>query len=302
MRIENSFENCDNPIQPLLGATVSSIEYLKEEKEIFRLEREKAEMLEIEEFSQQHAPITVVFHKEWKSYVMVRNYTLLSDKAVSKPYSSRYECEKAAKEVIRKTHELANQYVTTGNSKSVSKTVAKEYAEYLQAVFASSKDLLKSCCEDLGRTEVYEKIQRMVMECEKSLRSVLEEELNDSRDYYQMYRLDYFYDMIDIDVTDCRVSEGGLFRAMEAVFADNMHYTYTGVWSAISELEKDLNENLTTFYRRAYAEYISYIGKMEALLDTLDKSFMKQRTKEKQESEIEKTIKNMIKQEKSNGG
>ena len=117
-----------------------------------------------------------------------------------------------------------------------------------------------------------------------------------------MYRLDYFYDKIDIDVTDCRVSEGGLFRAMEAMFADSMHYAYTGVWDAVSELEKDLNENLTTFYRRAYAEYTAYIGQMEVLLDTLDKNFMKQQTKEKRESEIEKAIKTMMKYGNDNGG
>jgi len=284
-------------LQQILQASLDVAEMVQQDMSRTDLEREKAEQLQNEEYAKQHAPLTVAFHQEWKSHVMVQSYHLPYEKAVSKSFSSRYECEKAAKEVIRQAHDLANRYVTAGDSKSVSRRVAAEYAETVQFIFKNNQEALQSCCKALGKSDTYEKIVQLVNNCEKTLRAVYDEELTDSRDYYEMYRLDYFYDQIEIEENDCRISEGEIFRALEAVLADNIQYTYTGVWSAISELEKDLNGNLTTFYRRAYAEYTNYIAKIEQLLDSLDADFYKTKSEEKKDNPINNAILNMMKQE-----
>lgn len=260
-------------------------------------EAEQEETLRMEEFAKQHAPITVAFHQEWKSSVMVRSYFLPCEASSAGSYGSRFECEKAAKEAVCKAYELAERYVTAGDSKSVSRTVAAEYAGVVQSVFKAHQEMLQSYCQSHGYNELYNEIVCLVHNSEKSLRSVLDEELKDSSDYYKMYRLDYFLDKIEIEEIDGRISENEILRIMEALFADNLQYTYTGVWAAISEMEKDLNEHITTFYRRAYTEYCAYLAEIERLLDALDADFMKQQQRDKkQESAIEKTLKKMMQQ------
>lgn len=261
------------------------------------LNEEETEHQLMEVYAKQHAPLTTAFHQEWKGHVFVHSYSLPTEKASSKWYTSRYECETAAKEAVRQAYELANKYVTAAESKSVSRTVAEEYAALLKGVFTAHQEALQSCCMLLNKQDEFQKIVQLVNQCEKNLRSKYEEELMNSWEYYKMYRMDYFYDKIEIEEHDNRISDGMLLRAFEALFTDNIEYTYSGVWDAILELEKDLNENLTTFYRRAHAEYMDYIAEIEILLDSLDDAFCKQISSAKQESPIMAAISNMMKQE-----
>jgi len=273
------------------------LEVTKEDMQKRIKARTKFEAIDFEEYARHHAPLTVAFHQDWKSYTMFLGYTLPTEYTVSKPYVSQYECEKEAKLAVRNAYDLANRYVTAGDSKSVAKRVAKEYADLVRSVFSTHKELLKSCCDSLGHTVTYEKIDKLVYDCEKELESVYDRELLDSSDYYKMYRLDYFYDKIEIETADSRISEGEAIQALESLFTSNIQYFYTGVWSAISELEKDLNEHLATFYRVAYLEYMNYISKIETLLDSLDNDFMKQPNADNKESAITKAIKSIMKQE-----
>ena len=256
-----------------------------------------AEQQLMEEYAKQHAPLTIAFHAEWKGYVLMDFYSLPTEKAVSKWYTSRYQCELAAKEAIRQAYELANRYVTISENKNVSHIVAAEYADLLKSVFSKYQTALQSCCTLLNKEDTYRQIEKKIATSEEYLKRKYEEELLQSWEYYEMYRLDYFYDKIEVEEHDNRISEGTILRAFEAMFTDNIEYTYAGVWDAISELEKDLNENLTTFYRRAHVEYIEYIAEIETLLDSLDDEFCKLVSSAKQESPIMAAISNMMKQE-----
>jgi len=127
------------------------------------------------EYAKHHAPLTTAFHRAWKGLVIKDIHTLPLDKAVSKRYSSRYECEKAAKEAIKHVYEIANKYVTVTESKCVARATASRYADTLMDVFMEHKEALHSLSKALGKNAVYQQIEKMIYGCKKALRECYEE-------------------------------------------------------------------------------------------------------------------------------
>ena len=89
---------CLNLLYPLIS--IITVEAVK--KNIKRLKEEEKQHLE--DFAQQHAPVTTAFHKEWKSRVRTCSYDFQLDKMEGRTYSSYSECEKSAKDIVQQAY------------------------------------------------------------------------------------------------------------------------------------------------------------------------------------------------------
>jgi hypothetical protein len=61
--------------------------------------------------------------------------------------------------------------------------------------------------------------------------------------------------------------EDVLGRILETIFTNTKEYSVTNIFSSISEMESDLRDNATTFYKFAQSEYQQYVTKIETQLE-----------------------------------
>lgn len=226
-------------------------------------------------FPETHSALATVFHNKLKTHRIYEHYHLPFDSSVMGTfYNSRSECDAAKKSALEKAYHTAGRYITPGDSKCIAKTAAEYYHEQIQDIFTPQilKGLQK-LCELNNHSSVYQKLQEILGQNKKKILSLLETELRESADYYNMYQFDYFMDQVEIEEHDYRISEGGFFRALETLAGGSIQYTITDIHSAISEMENDLNDHANTFFNTAQSEYEDYCRDIEELLQEIGSDF-----------------------------
>lgn len=220
-------------------------------------------------------PFARAFYEELEQGEIYRIYRLTWDSDVAAEfYTSRSACESAVRESLQETYNKAQGYVTPGSPRCIASEAASVYGKHVSRCFTPVIDRLRSWCDGIGKITVFQKLFDLTENCEENLRTIFEKELTESADYYSMYRFDYFLEQTEIDTHDFRVSEGGLFRVLETLLADNVQYTVSSLSEPVCEMEKDLNEHAAAFFRCALHLYSEYIHEILLLLDCMGKGLL----------------------------
>lgn len=221
-------------------------------------------------FHESHTPLATAFHKKLEGRKLIQKHYIHYNTSISAKYfKSKSECENAKKNCIQKAYREASNYISTGNSKSVSEEAADFYSKQIISVFADVRQKLEILCSLTGVSEQCRNLMKKIDKSRTNLKMEFEDELNSNADYYSMYQIDYFCDQVEVEKHDYRYSEGAFFRALEALLTDGIQYSITNMYSVISELENDLNSQISTFYNAALKIYSSYIAEIETYLDKI---------------------------------
>lgn len=240
-----------------------------------------------DDFHETHTPLATAFHNKLKSGKYINTHRIQFDTSIASTFfKSKYECETTRKRCIQKAYDEATNYLTSGNSISLSNEVADYYSERIISAFTGSRDKLETLCSINGTSELYRVLTDKIDNSRKKLKTIFEKELDDNSDYYSLYKFEYFLEMVDIEKHDNRISEDFLGQAFEALFTDNIQYTLSDLFSAIIEINNDLDKYATTFYSAALSEYKLYVSEIEDLLDKIGKNLPATNEKEDVEDYI----------------
>lgn len=152
------------------------------------------------------------------------------------------------------------------------------YARFVQGRTEVLIERLSSLCgPETGRQSNFQQLCQLLQGCEDALRTDLERELTESADYYQMYRRQYFRDLIGLEERDTVVvSDGILLDNLFCALQGSCEYTLRDYMEVADELQKDMREHADTFFRKAHQIYESWCAKPEALAECLGKDISPQ--------------------------
>lgn len=233
-----------------------------------------------DDYAEKNSPIATYFHNKLKSYERFSHARLPYDSSAShKEFHSEYAAKQALKEYLRKPYDAASALVNTCNSKCVARTTAEEYAKTISDCFDPIRDNLKTLFALKNKSGLYDSLMKLVSGSGKILRAKFEEEITDNQEYYNMYDFDYFVDRVSVEEHDYRTSEG-FFKVVETLFQDSIEYTYDDFLGAVFEMEKDINDHVSSFYKSAYSEYLSYVKEIERIFEDLGTDYPEFKDKE----------------------
>lgn len=226
-----------------------------------------------DDYDEKNSSLATYFHNILKNAIPFYNIHLpYNTSAASKRFKSKFAAQKELTELIKKPYDKAVSYITPGNSCCLAKTLSEQYAERVKVYFDPIAEQLKQLYTVKGKSNEYDKLQSLVSGAGKALYQAFETELNDSSDYYRMYKFDYFVESVDIEKNDFSYEEG-VFKILEMLVSDSVDYTYCGLFESFLEIEKDLNDRASTFYNSAHREYLNYLHKIEKKIELLGKEF-----------------------------
>ena len=233
-----------------------------------------------DDYSENHSIIATYFHNKLKSYERFSHVRLPYDSSAShKEFNSEYAAKQALKEYLKKPYDAASALVNISNSKCIARTTAEEYAKAIIDCFEPIRENLKTLFTLKNKSALYENLTKLVSNSNKALRSKFEEEISDNQEYYNMYDFNYFVDRVSIEEHDYRTSEG-FFKVVETLFQDSIEYTYDDFLGAVFEMEKDINDHVSSFYKSAYSEYLSYVKEIEKIFEELGTDYPEFKEKE----------------------
>ena len=233
-----------------------------------------------DDYSENHSTIATYFHNKLKSYERFSHVRLPYDSSAShKEFNSEYAAKQALKEYLKKPYDAASALVNISNAKCIARTTAEEYAKAIIECFEPIRENLKTLFTLKNKNGLYENLTKLVSNSNKALRSKFEEEISDNQEYYNMYDFNYFVDRVSIEEHDYRTSEG-FFKVVETLFQDSIEYTYDDFLGAVFEMEKDINDHVSSFYKSAYSEYLSYVKEIEKIFEELGTDYPEFKEKE----------------------
>jgi hypothetical protein len=174
--------------------------------------------------------------------------------------------------VIRNAYDTAVEYITPGRDQSFSEEAIRYYHRPIEHTFLPLMEKLKKLSAARDCNAVYDKLEHLISESRQNLLTSFEKELTSNASYYELYPFSYFQEKAEIERHDYRISDPGIFLAIETLFANNIEYTVSDVYTPISELEHDLERRATTFFSAALHIYEQYICEIELLLDVIGKN------------------------------
>lgn len=216
-----------------------------------------------------HSSLATYFHNKLKSYEHFSYIVLpfsLAD--ATSDFTSEYSAKQKLKEYLRKPYDRANEYFSASSQKYLASSLADDYAQVILSCFEDTFDSLKTLFSKSNKAEAYDKLYRLVSDCRDTLYNDFNNEINDNRDYYNMYDFNYFVDNVSITEHDNRIGEG-IFKIIETVFADNITYSYENFSDIFNEMDKDINNRASSFYKSAYRIYLNYVKKIERIIEDL---------------------------------
>lgn len=268
--IENAFTKTQ---YERAGITIENITLPEEENpDTIDIAKEAAKKHGYDDFAENHSALANEYHEALKTSPLVFYHHLPFDSSASgNRYTSRSSCYNAAKSAIKKAYTAANEYFDTESKKSLSKECAKYYSSIISSAFEKKMPELEEICKNTGKMDCYEKICKFVNKAKSKLKKIYDKELIEDAEYYEMYNFDYFMEQVDIEEFDNSMCEDDdlLGQFLEAIFSDTKEYMITDLYSSIREMESDLEDHATTFYKFAHREYVQYVEKLEKVLEEL---------------------------------
>ncbi len=157
-------------------------------------------------------------------------------------YHSQNEHEKSKKRYIQKAYNTANKYITPNEKLCIANSSASYYSQAIYCSLNPILDDLKQYCIANEKEAIFQSTIELINHSQKTFLKLFEKELSTNFDYYTLYDFDYFL-------------------------------AFENVYSAILEMEKDLNDRCNTFFNYAYNEYNTYIKQIETLFLSFGTTF-----------------------------
>lgn len=225
-------------------------------------------------FAEKHNRLASLVHFKVKCQRLAKYLRLSRDgySIAREFFKSTYEAEKAAHGAINQVYDQANAYFTPGSSKCIAGMIARDYAAHLVKNMESVVERLQMLAEkDASLENVVAKLQGKVSDAETALKKLLEQELQESADYYQMYKRSYFLDRIEIEAHDFNVDpfDSDILNGFARLLHDATEYTVLELGETIQELEEDVQSHADTFFESAFRVYRSYCGDLEKIAEEI---------------------------------
>ncbi len=234
-----------------------------------------------DDFAETHCPLAAAIHAALKSYKMMDSFTLPYNASITtKQFALKATCRDAIRETIEKAYEAAENRFSAYSSKSIAKEAATFYSEEILRVLKPLINNIKRIASMTKNLDAYDSLEQLVNKSYKNLQELFNQELTDSYDYYKMYDINYFIEQVDIEKDDYRLAESGIWRLLEAAVTDRVQYSISGMYTSISELERDVNDRSSTFYNSIYKLYKEYVSLIEECIEIIGKEFPEPTTKE----------------------
>ncbi|MBE5924102.1 MAG: hypothetical protein E7271_06475 [Lachnospiraceae bacterium] len=187
-------------------------------------------------------------------------------------YHSRIECYNDAEAIIKQLHSDANAYFDPCDKKSLSKECAKHYSNIIISKYGKLLPELEKICKANNLIELCNKIDKLINESKNNLKKTYDEELVEDAEFYEMYNIDYFMEMIEIDENENNIckDDNPLGHLVNVCLSKAPEYRITDIHSSINEMENDLTDHATTFYKYAHRVYSRYVERIESVLDMIN--------------------------------
>lgn len=228
-----------------------------------------------DDFMESHNEFATAIHNLLKSGIISKPVNLPSGSIYKNAgFHSYTECEAAKTRCIREIYDTAQSYFDTNSSKSAIKFAAEKYAGIINTCFSPIMDGLNIYCEISGLSSEFKQLSELVNNASKALLKELENEAFENNSYYDMYDFDYFANQMTIEKHDYRASDSAFVKFMEAMFTDSIEYSFEGGYETVCEMEKDLNSQLSSFYKTAHGIYYSYVKSIEDVAEKIGGGFV----------------------------
>ncbi len=193
------------------------------------------------------------------------------DSSVIGEYQSEHKAKSAVEGCIRKAYTMGGALFDTKSDRCIAKEVADFYSRNLLDYYESFNAELKAVCESIGKIEEYEQVDKRIKNCHAFMYEELKKELQENQDYYEMYDFDYFVKKVDIDEIDSSIETEGIFSLIEKVFTETKTYFVSDIFTSLQELEKDVNDRASAFFRAARTSFDQLEADVEKLLEQISK-------------------------------
>lgn len=217
---------------------------------------------------------STAIHKQLQTEKFYKRFDLPSSEALEyHSYCSKNECEKAKKKCIQKVYNTANKYITPNEKLCIANLCATYYSQALYSCLTPILDALKMYCIANQKEIIFQRIIELMKNSQKTFLELFEKELLIHCDYYALYNFDYFLEQVEVEKQDYRVFEESWIRLLETMTPGSIEYTFENAYSAVLEMEKDLNDHCATFFNYAYQEYTNYTEQIELLIVSFGSTF-----------------------------
>ena len=243
------------------------------DKNTENLAKEAAAAYGYDDFSDEHNHLATIFHEQIGGYRLLPFCGIrTSVSAVSgESYSSRHSAEAAIRQAITETYNEANAYFAPESSICLAKKTAQDYAKFVSRA-ADTVDSLESYCQKntlLGKK--FSALRELFTSAEDNLRKAFESELRENSSYYQMYKLDYFIDLVNISTLDCNYDmfESDLLNGLKKLIHNETMYFIDNMSDAQIELDNDLRSHAETFFGAAFDAFCNYRERIEKIAEEI---------------------------------
>lgn len=223
-------------------------------------------------FYEEHSSLANAVHRRLHDVEYYNYYSLpMAEISLMEDYRTEDAAKKAAAKYLRTTYDAGSALFDAKNENCIMKDLVSFYENMTQGYFDSFEKELQDYCESAGKQDIYEKVKGIVKNCKATMQEALSEELEESKDYYEMYKFEYFADQVDIEEFDTSIGDDDMLMSIiETLFMDTRSYSITDFITPIDEMGKDVNARANTFHKVAQKCYNELVvsdieGNMELL-------------------------------------
>lgn len=226
-----------------------------------------------DDFCEKHCCLATLLHDRIKGYRIYRSYNLKTDAddVVTEFYKSESAAQQAAQKVIEAAYSEANSYFQPDRVGCIAPWTAEQYASIFREGAKSVVSKLRSLTGE--KAELASKLCKLADQAERELLQRFEKELNDSSDFYEMYKKSYFLKQVEIEKNDYNLDlfESEILNGLARLLHDDSEYTVENLIEIVGELEDDVNKHADTFFGCAYQEYKSFCREAEKIAEEIGK-------------------------------
>lgn len=224
-------------------------------------------------YYENHSPLATYFHNKLKNYKRFSCISLPYDfSAITEEFRSEFTARQELVKYLKTPYDAACGIMDIKHSECIAKKTAEKYSDAVRFCFQPVMEQLKELCLLKGKPEIYDELCRLVSSCKQIFTETFEEEIRDNQDYYGMYDFNYFVDNVTIERYDYRITTGFL-KFAETLLPGKIEYSYSNFFDTIYEMERDINNRASSFYKCAYNEYLSYVRKIEKMIEALGDNY-----------------------------
>lgn len=223
-----------------------------------------------DDFAESHCRLAVLLHDRVKGHRAVEICRLDTDfDPAGEFYSSKWAAESAARGAIDSAYEAADAHFIPGRAICLAAPLAETYAVRLQRG-ADLANRLKDLSGEKGA--LAKELARRIDGARQELKRRFEQELEDSADYYRMYKKSYFLDRVEIERNDyaAELFDNELLGALASrLLPGGSEYFVENLCETLMELEEDMDKHADAFFSNAWEIYQTYRREIENIAEEI---------------------------------